>query len=169
MLWGHPEAGRGAGSICGLLPALTFWLWVSHAGLEHVLEFMYTAKLTLSPENVEDVLAVGSFLQMQEVVQACNTLRALSAPAGLEIPTVAGRALSRPWVRFPFLPPGLPQPWACRRGSRRLQPGPGSGSAAELPFGSFEEPTFSRVFVCRLSYKGGVLLLNAKLPVTAES
>ncbi|XP_032087748.1 zinc finger and BTB domain-containing protein 17 isoform X1 [Thamnophis elegans] len=61
------------------------------AGLEHVLEFMYTAKLTLSPENVEDVLAVGSFLQMQEVVQACNTLRALSAPAGLEIPVVAGQ------------------------------------------------------------------------------
>ncbi|XP_034257503.1 zinc finger and BTB domain-containing protein 17 isoform X2 [Pantherophis guttatus] len=61
------------------------------AGLEHVLEFMYTAKLTLSPENVEDVLAVGTFLQMQEVVQACNTLRALSAPAGLEIPTVAGQ------------------------------------------------------------------------------
>uniref|UniRef100_A0A0F7Z2W6 Zinc finger and BTB domain-containing protein 17 n=1 Tax=Crotalus adamanteus TaxID=8729 RepID=A0A0F7Z2W6_CROAD len=61
------------------------------AGLEQVLEFMYTAKLTLNPENVEDVLAVGSFLQMQEVVQACNALRALSAPAGLEIPTVAGQ------------------------------------------------------------------------------
>ncbi|XP_058017233.1 zinc finger and BTB domain-containing protein 17 isoform X2 [Ahaetulla prasina] len=61
------------------------------AGLEHVLEFMYTAKLTLSPENVEDVLAVGSFLQMQEVVQACNTMRAFSAPGGLEISTVAGQ------------------------------------------------------------------------------
>lgn len=84
---------------------------VSPAGLEHVLEFMYTAKLTLSPENVEDVLAVGTFLQMQEVVEACNTLRSLSAPAGLEIPTVAGRALSRPWVRFPFSPQtlGLPE------------------------------------------------------------
>uniref|UniRef100_A0A8C6YJI7 Zinc finger and BTB domain-containing protein 17 n=1 Tax=Naja naja TaxID=35670 RepID=A0A8C6YJI7_NAJNA len=64
------------------------------AGLEQVLEFMYTAKLTLSPENVEDVMAVGSFLQMQEVVHACSTLRALSPPVGLEIPTVAGRALS---------------------------------------------------------------------------
>uniref|UniRef100_A0A670ZVE0 Zinc finger protein Z13 n=1 Tax=Pseudonaja textilis TaxID=8673 RepID=A0A670ZVE0_PSETE len=62
------------------------------AGLEQVLEFMYTAKLTLSPENVEDVMAVGSFLQMQEVVHACSTLRALSPPVGLEIPTVAGRA-----------------------------------------------------------------------------
>ncbi|XP_026571676.1 zinc finger and BTB domain-containing protein 17 isoform X1 [Pseudonaja textilis] len=61
------------------------------AGLEQVLEFMYTAKLTLSPENVEDVMAVGSFLQMQEVVHACSTLRALSPPVGLEIPTVAGQ------------------------------------------------------------------------------
>ncbi|KAM6434275.1 zinc finger and BTB domain-containing protein 17 isoform 1-T1 [Liasis olivaceus] len=63
------------------------------AGLEQVLEFMYTAKLTLSSENVEDVLAVGSFLQMQEIVQACNTLRALSAPAGAspETPAVAGQ------------------------------------------------------------------------------
>uniref|UniRef100_A0A8C5WZD8 Zinc finger and BTB domain-containing protein 17 n=1 Tax=Laticauda laticaudata TaxID=8630 RepID=A0A8C5WZD8_LATLA len=80
------------------------------AGLEQVLEFMYTAKLTLSPENVEDVMAVGSFLQMQEVVHACSTLRALSPPVGLEIPTVAGRALSCPWVRFPFLLPEPPQP-----------------------------------------------------------
>ncbi|XP_042333869.1 zinc finger and BTB domain-containing protein 17 isoform X2 [Sceloporus undulatus] len=50
------------------------------AGLEQVLEFMYTAKLTLSPENVEDVLAVAGFLQMQEVIGACNTLRAFAAP-----------------------------------------------------------------------------------------
>lgn len=71
-------------------------LSVHDAGLEQVLEFMYTAKLTLSSENVEDVLAVGSFLQMQEIVQACNTLRALSAPAEAspEIPAATGRELS---------------------------------------------------------------------------
>uniref|UniRef100_A0A670ZVA6 Zinc finger protein Z13 n=1 Tax=Pseudonaja textilis TaxID=8673 RepID=A0A670ZVA6_PSETE len=68
------------------------------AGLEQVLEFMYTAKLTLSPENVEDVMAVGSFLQMQEVVHACSTLRALSPPVGLEIPTVAGRPKWEGWA-----------------------------------------------------------------------
>ncbi|XP_072833488.2 zinc finger and BTB domain-containing protein 17 isoform X2 [Pogona vitticeps] len=65
------------------------------AGLEQVLEFMYTAKLSLSLENVEDVLAVAGFLQMQEVIGACNALRALSAPAGnsspcLEAPVAAG-------------------------------------------------------------------------------
>uniref|UniRef100_A0A3B3SGM5 BTB domain-containing protein n=1 Tax=Paramormyrops kingsleyae TaxID=1676925 RepID=A0A3B3SGM5_9TELE len=33
-----------------------------------ILEFMYTAKLCLGPQNVEDVLAVATFLQMQEIV-----------------------------------------------------------------------------------------------------
>uniref|UniRef100_A0A670J3F7 Zinc finger and BTB domain-containing protein 17 n=3 Tax=Podarcis muralis TaxID=64176 RepID=A0A670J3F7_PODMU len=51
------------------------------AGLEQVLEFMYTSKLKLSLENVEDVLAVAGFLQMQEIISACNSLRTLSAPA----------------------------------------------------------------------------------------
>ncbi|KAJ6656849.1 hypothetical protein lerEdw1_003180 [Lerista edwardsae] len=49
------------------------------AGLEQVLEFMYTAKLSLSLENVDDVLAVASFLQMQEIASACVTLKSLSA------------------------------------------------------------------------------------------
>ncbi|KAM9116017.1 zinc finger and BTB domain-containing protein 17 isoform 1-T1 [Pangshura tecta] len=48
------------------------------AGLGQVLEFMYTAKLSLSPENVEDVLAVAGFLQMQEIVNACNALKSLT-------------------------------------------------------------------------------------------
>ncbi|XP_015268073.1 PREDICTED: zinc finger and BTB domain-containing protein 17 [Gekko japonicus] len=65
------------------------------AGLEQVLEFMYTAKLSLSAENVDDVLAVASFLQMQEIITACNTLRALSGPAetspGQESPSLAGQ------------------------------------------------------------------------------
>ncbi|NXU92179.1 ZBT17 protein, partial [Xiphorhynchus elegans] len=47
----------------------------SLAGLGQVLEFMYTAKLSLSPDNVEDVLAVAGFLQMQEIVSACNALK----------------------------------------------------------------------------------------------
>ncbi|XP_078001790.1 zinc finger and BTB domain-containing protein 17 isoform X2 [Phascolarctos cinereus] len=47
------------------------------AGLGQVLEFMYTAKLSLSPENVEDVLAVAGFLQMQDIVSACNALKSL--------------------------------------------------------------------------------------------
>ncbi|KAL2296677.1 hypothetical protein Nmel_016013 [Mimus melanotis] len=50
------------------------------AGLGQVLEFMYTAKLSLSPDNVEDVLAVAGFLQMQEIVSACNALKSLSMP-----------------------------------------------------------------------------------------
>lgn len=52
----------------------------SPAGLGQVLEFMYTAKLSLSPDNVEDVLAVAGFLQMQEIVSACNALKSLSVP-----------------------------------------------------------------------------------------
>ncbi|XP_047382017.1 zinc finger and BTB domain-containing protein 17 isoform X2 [Sciurus carolinensis] len=51
------------------------------AGLGQVLEFMYTAKLSLSPENVDDVLAVASFLQMQDVITACHALKSLAEPA----------------------------------------------------------------------------------------
>lgn len=50
------------------------------AGLGQVLEFMYTAKLHLSPENVDDVLAVASFLQMQDIITACHTLKSLTEP-----------------------------------------------------------------------------------------
>nr|XP_055044770.1 zinc finger and BTB domain-containing protein 17 isoform X2 [Misgurnus anguillicaudatus] len=50
------------------------------SGLEQVLEFMYTAKLTLNPQNVEDVLAVASFLQMQEIVNACSAFQSLAVP-----------------------------------------------------------------------------------------
>ncbi|XP_066231266.1 zinc finger and BTB domain-containing protein 17 isoform X1 [Saccopteryx leptura] len=51
------------------------------AGLGQVLEFMYTAKLSLSSENVDDVLAVASFLQMQDVITACHALKSLAEPA----------------------------------------------------------------------------------------
>ncbi|XP_016135583.1 zinc finger and BTB domain-containing protein 17-like isoform X2 [Sinocyclocheilus grahami] len=51
------------------------------AGLELVLEFMYTAKLTLNPQNIEDVLVVATFLQMQEIVNACSAFQSLTVPA----------------------------------------------------------------------------------------
>jgi len=50
-------------------------------GLGQVLEFMYTAKLNLSCHNVEDVVAVASFLQMQEVVNACSAYQSVTAVA----------------------------------------------------------------------------------------
>ncbi|XP_049437010.1 zinc finger and BTB domain-containing protein 17 isoform X2 [Epinephelus fuscoguttatus] len=51
------------------------------AGLGQVLEFMYTAKLSLSPQNVEDVLAVANFLQMQEIVNACSAYQSMANQA----------------------------------------------------------------------------------------
>ncbi|KAM9299543.1 zinc finger and BTB domain-containing protein 17 [Gastrophryne carolinensis] len=51
------------------------------AGLSQVLEFMYTARLNLNRENVDDVLAVAGFLQMQEIVNACTALKSLSMGA----------------------------------------------------------------------------------------
>ncbi|XP_015737759.1 zinc finger and BTB domain-containing protein 17 isoform X1 [Coturnix japonica] len=51
------------------------------AGLGQVLEFMYTAKLSLNPDNVEDVLAVAGILQMREIVNACNALKSLTVLA----------------------------------------------------------------------------------------
>ncbi|XP_055748471.1 zinc finger and BTB domain-containing protein 17-like [Salvelinus fontinalis] len=48
------------------------------AGLGQVLEFMYTAKLSLSSQNLEDVVAVATFLQMQEIVNACSAYQSLS-------------------------------------------------------------------------------------------
>lgn len=53
---------------------------ILYSGLEQVLEFMYTAKLTLSPQNIEDVLAVATFLQMQEIVNACSAFQSLTVP-----------------------------------------------------------------------------------------
>lgn len=42
---------------------------------------MYTAKLSLSPQNLEDVLAVANFLQMQEIVNACSAYQSMATPA----------------------------------------------------------------------------------------
>uniref|UniRef100_A0A8D2JIB7 BTB domain-containing protein n=1 Tax=Varanus komodoensis TaxID=61221 RepID=A0A8D2JIB7_VARKO len=90
------------------------------AGLEQVLDFMYTAKLNLSPENVEDVLAVAGFLQIQEVVGACRTLQALAAPAE----TSAMCSAAAPAADGMVLPscPGLVRPeWAlCVWHNRRV-------------------------------------------------
>lgn len=51
------------------------------AGLGQVLEFIYTAKLNLSPQNLEDVLTVASFLQMQEIVNACSAYQSVATPS----------------------------------------------------------------------------------------
>ncbi|KAM9446000.1 zinc finger and BTB domain-containing protein 17 isoform 2-T5 [Clarias gariepinus] len=67
------------------------------AGLGQILEFMYTAKLTLNPQNVEDVLAVATFLQMQEIVDACSVYKSLAGPPvlnnGVSGPTEQNRKL----------------------------------------------------------------------------
>ncbi|XP_041859879.1 zinc finger and BTB domain-containing protein 17 [Melanotaenia boesemani] len=51
------------------------------AGLGQVLDFMYTAKLSLSLQNIEDVLSVAHFLQMQEIINACSAYQSMSNPA----------------------------------------------------------------------------------------
>ncbi len=51
------------------------------AGLGLVLEFMYTAKLSLSLQNVEDVLAVANFLEMQEIINACSAYQSMANTA----------------------------------------------------------------------------------------
>eukprot|EP00069_Balaena_mysticetus_P015755 bmy_09912T0 len=63
------------------------------AGLGQVLEFMYTAKLSLSSENVDDVLAVASFLQMQDIITACHALKSLAEPAASPGETMEASAL----------------------------------------------------------------------------
>ncbi|XP_061908229.1 zinc finger and BTB domain-containing protein 17 [Entelurus aequoreus] len=50
------------------------------AGLGQILEFMYTSKLNLNPENVEDVMAVANFLQMQEIINACSMYQSVASP-----------------------------------------------------------------------------------------
>ncbi|XP_015253758.1 PREDICTED: zinc finger and BTB domain-containing protein 17 [Cyprinodon variegatus] len=51
------------------------------AGLGQVLDFMYTSKLSLSPQNIEDVLSVAHFLQMQEIINACSAYQSMSNQA----------------------------------------------------------------------------------------
>ncbi|XP_057682157.1 zinc finger and BTB domain-containing protein 17 [Corythoichthys intestinalis] len=51
------------------------------AGLAQVLEFMYTAKLSLTSDNVEAVVAVANFLQMEEIVNACSVYQSVNDPA----------------------------------------------------------------------------------------
>lgn len=70
-----------AGCRCPFLEVGLRWLSVSLAGLGQVLDFMYTAKLSLSSENVDDVLAVASFLQMQDIITACHALKSFAEPA----------------------------------------------------------------------------------------
>ncbi|XP_007570147.1 zinc finger and BTB domain-containing protein 17 isoform X2 [Poecilia formosa] len=49
------------------------------AGLGQVLDFMYTSKLCLNPNNIEDVLSVAHFLQMQEIINACSAYQSMSS------------------------------------------------------------------------------------------
>lgn len=69
---------------------------------------MYTAKLNLSPDNVDDVLAVASFLQMQDIITACHTLRSLAEPTSTtgentEASGVEGKVIGRPFLKSGFL------------------------------------------------------------------
>ena len=45
---------------------------MSSQGLNCVLDAIYTAELLLSEENVCDVLAVASLLQLNEIVEGCE-------------------------------------------------------------------------------------------------
>ncbi|XP_048839798.1 zinc finger and BTB domain-containing protein 17 isoform X2 [Brienomyrus brachyistius] len=66
------------------------------AGLGQILEFMYTAKLSLGPQNVEDVLAVATFLQMQEIVNACSAYRSFAIPGSHQATTDRAEELDPP-------------------------------------------------------------------------
>lgn len=91
---------------------------------------MYTAKLSLSSENVDDVLAVASFLQMQDIITACHALKSLAEPttspgentvaSAAEGERLAGcsRAGSFGWgvasdSLFPLSGPPFPSPAFC--------------------------------------------------------
>lgn len=95
----------GVLSLAGLGQVLDSVL--SLAGLGQVLEFMYTAKLNLSPENVDDVMAVASFLQMQDIVTACQTLKSLAEPTSTagesaDASAVEGEVIGQPFLRCGF-------------------------------------------------------------------
>ena len=86
---------------------------VSLAGLGQVLEFMYTDKLSLSSENVDDVLAVASFLQMQDIITACHALKSLAEPAAspgenMEASAAEGKLLGRLFLSRWLLKRALP-------------------------------------------------------------
>ncbi|XP_069059094.1 kelch-like protein 9 isoform X2 [Pleurodeles waltl] len=49
-------------------------LGVSGAGLRHIIEFIYTAKLALSMDNLHDVLEAASFLQIMPILDFCTEL-----------------------------------------------------------------------------------------------
>lgn len=92
---------------------------MSLAGLGQVLEFMYTAKLSLSSENVDDVLAVASFLQMQDIITACHALKSLAEPAAspgenVEASAAEGKLLGRLFLSRWLLKRALPLPLGQR-------------------------------------------------------
>lgn len=74
---------------------------------------MYTAKLSLNSENVDDVLAVASFLQMQDIITACHALKSLAEPApspgrNPEVPATEGKLIGRPPVSMWLLGGAVP-------------------------------------------------------------
>ena len=76
---------------------------------------MYTAKLSLSSENVDDVLAVASFLQMQDIITACHALKSLAEPAAspgenMEASATEGKLLGRLFLSKWLLKRALPLP-----------------------------------------------------------
>lgn len=96
---------------------------LSLTGLGQVLEFMYTAKLHLSPENVDDVLAVASFLQMQDIITACHTLKSLAEPSSTtgesaDVSAVEGEVIGRPLLKMASGAPA--SVWLTSRGLRSL-------------------------------------------------
>lgn len=42
---------------------------------------MYTSKLNLNLQNVEEVLSVAHFLQMQEIINACSAFQSMANPS----------------------------------------------------------------------------------------
>lgn len=61
--------------------SLSLFFLIIVLGLGQVLNFMYTSKLSLTPQNVDDVLSVAHFLQMQEIINACSAYQSVSRPA----------------------------------------------------------------------------------------
>lgn len=84
-------AGRfHPGSVFYVPPRFFLWFFFSDLislfflivlGLGQILNFMYTSKLSLTPQNVEDVMSVAHFLQMQEIINACSAYQSISHPA----------------------------------------------------------------------------------------
>uniref|UniRef100_A0A8C9PT00 BTB domain-containing protein n=1 Tax=Spermophilus dauricus TaxID=99837 RepID=A0A8C9PT00_SPEDA len=78
---------------------------VSARGLRHIIDFAYSAEVTLDLDCVQDVLGAAVFLQMLPVVELCEDLQVLLwGAAGLLLVSLCGSA-SLPSRPHPALPP----------------------------------------------------------------